>query len=155
MHQYYNILLPRISYLFIYLELHFSSKSYWKGVVIISNQIQDSISRYLRLFYYTFTHINQSQMKKSRILRFCLQFFYLHCFEILKLKNFQNADRLQINYWKSLSTCLITSKLKKFKPLIVQMNITLQSRYISFLTILLSMSRKSVRKRLVEKSSNI
>ena len=27
-HQYYNLVLPRISYLFTYLKLHFSSKSY-------------------------------------------------------------------------------------------------------------------------------
>ena len=39
----------------------------------------------MKLFY-TFIHINQPQINSSRILQFCLQFFYLHRFDILKLK---------------------------------------------------------------------
>ena len=44
-------------------------------------------------------------------------------------------------------------KIEKFKPLIFQMNITLQSRFISFLNDITT--HVSVRKRLVQKSSNI
>ena len=51
-----------MSYFFIDLELNFSSKSYWKGEVIISNSIWDSISMYAKLFY-TIIQINQPQIQ--------------------------------------------------------------------------------------------
>ena len=73
-HQYYNHILPRISYFFIYSKLHFDGKNYWKRVVINLSYIWDSISRYVKLFY-TLIHINQPQIKRSRILQFYLQFF--------------------------------------------------------------------------------